>query len=429
MISDVNRNHGKIHSLSRRIVVQFCLFTLLISAVYGLISFTLMYMLEDSFIEQQLQQEAAYLSSHHQNTGQWPQPARDTLQLHFSRDTLPDEIRHKALAEPQRKEFYAEQGRHYHLYTVTAQPEVLLLAEVSQQLLVRPIRGGVLQFMLLSALFVTSIACLIAWFVSRKTTRPLKQLAALVDGVAPLQLPQHFARQLPNNEVGILARTLEHTLSRMSRALQREKSFTADVSHELRTPLAVIKNAVELWHSQQSNNSHTDTGIPQRIFDAAVQMEKTVHTLLILAREEHAPTQHSSTRLMPVAEQAILDNSILLQGKPVRVTLCDSCHVDVRANAGMLKVLLDNLLSNAFNYTDTGEVTIAFSAGKLVISDTGPGIAPAMLTKLATPGSKGRHSTGFGFGLSIVKRLCEHQGWQMEVCSAQGTSVSVSFGT
>lgn len=428
---------ARIHSLSRRIVWQFCLFTLLISAVYGLISFILMYTLEDRFIEQQLQQEAAYLTEQFRHTGQWPQPRRSTMQLHFSHATLPEELRQHAIAEPKRKEFFGQQGRHYHLHAVMKTPEVWLLAEVSKDLLVRPIRGGVLQFLVLSGLLVSAIACLIAWLVSRKTTRPLKELAALVDGVAPERLPNNFAQQFPNNEVGIVARALELALSRIASALKREKSFTRDVSHELRTPLAVIKNTLELWRSQQgSGAAHqgqhcTEQEVRERIFEAAVQMEKTVQTLLILAREEHTPEHtsdlHRHTQLMPLVERAILHHSQLLQGKAVEVTLCDSCHVDIRANPDMLKVLLDNLLSNAFHYTEAGEVKIDFRDGQLLISDTGPGIDAAILNNLATPGVKGRRSTGFGFGLSIVQRLCEHQGWKMAVSSENGTTVTVSF--
>ncbi|MBV2127630.1 sensor histidine kinase [Arsukibacterium indicum] len=438
MSAKTRNNTGQFHSLSRRIVVQFCIFTLMISAVYSLISFILMYTLEDSFIEQQLQQEAAYLSTQYQQTASWPAPRSQSMQLHFSRDSLPDEIRPVALAEPERKEFFGQQGRHYHLYTVSAQPEVLLLAEVSQQLLVRPISGGVLQFLLISALLVSSIACLIAWFVSRRTTRPLKQLAALVDNAAPQQLPQQFASQFANDEVGILARTLEQSLGGIARALEREKSFTADVSHELRTPLAVIKNTVELWQSQQTGSKETAIGADQqlitRIYDAAVQMEKTVQTLLILAREEHTAAKHSNTALMPLLERAILDNSMLLQGKPVTIRLCESCQVNINANADMLKVLLDNLLSNAFKYTEAGEISIAFSDNRLLIRDTGPGIAADIYPHITEAGVKGRHSTGFGFGLAIVKRLCEHQGWRMTVTSSgghdrmsAGTLVSVGF--
>ncbi len=427
---------GKTHSLSRRIVWQFCIFALLISAVYGLISFTLMYMLEDSFIEQQLQQEAAYLSVQYQQTGQWPAPRRSNMQLHFSSDTLPEELGSSALAEPERKEFFGQQGRHYHLYTVTEQPKVWLLAEVSNELLVRPIRDGVLQFLLLSALVVSCIACLLAWLVSRSTIRPLKQLATLVDGVAPERLPEHFAEQFPNHEVGVLARTLEQTLQRIAQAMQREKNFTRDVSHELRTPLAVLKNTVELWRSQHapskngisSDDQCRTQAVMTRIMDAAEQMERTVQTLLILAREAHAPKmEQPAAALMPILEQAILDNYLLLKDKPVDVKLCDSCRVQLNANPDLLKVLLDNLLSNAFHYTATGEVRIKFERQQLLISDTGPGIEPAVISALASPGVKGQHSSGFGFGLSIVQRLCEHQGWQMTVRSGQGTQISILF--
>jgi signal transduction histidine kinase len=430
-LSHAEPQRAKIHSLSRRIVWQFCIFTLLISAVYGLISFMLMYTLEDSFIEQQLEQESSYLQSGFTQTGQWPTPRKSTMQLHFSTDSLPDEIRQHLLDAPERKEFYGQQGRHYHLHMMNTKPQVMLLAEVSQDLLVRPIRDGVLQFLLLSALIITSIACMIAWLVSRHTIRPLQQLATLVDGVAVEIIPKKFAQQFPNNEIGVLARTLEQSLNRITQSLLREKNFTRDVSHELRTPLAVIKNAVELWRIQQHQQPDARP-VLDGIFDAADQMEKTVQTLLILAREEHCPTEHCRTQLMPLLEQAILDNHLLLASKSVEVTLCDSCSVEINADASMLKVLLNNLLSNAFNYTSHGEVKIFYTMGQLVITDTGAGIEAEILAKLSQPGVKSQQSTGFGFGLSIVKRLCEHQGWQMDVQSntetiGQGTQVTVSL--
>jgi signal transduction histidine kinase len=303
-------------------------------------------------------------------------------------------------------------------------PSVFLVAEVSNDLLVRPIRTEVIQFLAINSLVVSIIACLIAWFVSKKTTRPLKQLADLVDGVTPEHLPNKFAHHFPNNEVGILAKTLEKSLSRTSNAFAREKSFTRDVSHELRTPLAVMKNAVELSQSQQPT---ADKAVLERIYDAADQMEKTVHTLLMLAREEHAGIKNNPTKLMPLVETSILDNRFLLQDKPIDIDLCDSCNVTIKANENALKVLLDNILSNAFKYTESGTVKITYAQHKLIIQDTGPGIEPGISENVTELGVKGQQSTGFGFGLSIVRRLCEHQGWHMQVTSNKGTTVAVSF--
>ena len=443
------------HSLSRRIVWQFCIFTLALAAVFSLISFVLMYTLEDAFIEKDIVQEARYLTAQYQETGAWPMPRKPNMQLHFSKDEFPKAIRNIAKEEPKRKEFYGEEGRHYHLFFIhqhfaafqaedealnpfkldatvgadASQPnrrslnmplgsnqEVYLLAEVSGDLLVRPIREGIIQFLVGSGLIVSAIACLIAWLVSRKTTQPLKQLATLVDGVAPEQVPKDFAQSFPNNEIGILANALEHSFKRLEQALEREKCFTRDASHELRTPLAVVKNAAELPPSAQTVG---------RIAEAANQMEKTVHTLLLLAREEHTHSQKEVVNLMSVVEKSVIDNCALLEGKPVDVNIHDSCNVTINSQPGMLKVLLDNLLSNAFAYTLEGEVSVEFSNHTLVVKDTGPGIESHIANHVTEPAIKGSQSAGFGFGLSIVKRLCEHQGWILDVDTQRDTGAEV----
>ncbi|PKI16517.1 two-component sensor histidine kinase [Colwellia sp. 12G3] len=416
----------KFHSLSRHIVAQFCIFTLVLSAFYGLFCFMLLYSLEDSFIEREVVQEANYLTTQYQQTKQWPVIRNSYMALHFSKNSLPADLKQQFTDEPQRKEFYGAEGRHYHLYTLPQYPNTYLTAEVSQKLLVRPIRDGVLQFLLISGAFLTLIAFVIAWILGRKTAKPLKQLADLVDGVALENIPDSFAYQFPNNEIGILARALEHSMQQISKALEREKCFTRDVSHELRTPVAIIKNAVELY---QEKNITKDEGknIISRIADASIQMEQTVNTLLVLAREEHTSVKQQSVKLLPLIEQSIIEHGYLLDGKQVEVQVNDNCNASVFAQRGMLKVLLDNLLSNAFQYTDLGTVKVSFFDEQLIIEDTGPGIESAISTRVTEPAVKGSQSTGYGFGLSIVKRLCEHQNWLLTVVSHQGTKISVSF--
>jgi signal transduction histidine kinase len=135
-----------------------------------------------------------------------------------------------------------------------------------------------------------------------------------------------------------------------------------------------------------------------------------------------------SVKLLPLIEQSILDHSYLLQEKQIEVTVSEHCNTQVYAQQGMLKVLLDNLISNAFQYTESGEVNLDFSNNQLTIKDTGPGIEQDISALVTDAAIKGSQSTGYGFGLSIVKRLCEHQGWQLSVESGEGTRVFVSFG-
>ena len=105
----------KFHSLSRKIVSQFCLFTLLISTVWCLFCFTLMYTLEDEFIEREVRQEAQYLQQAYDKNKHWPTSRVSYMKLYFSPNTLPDDIKQLYIAEPNRKEFSGDNGRHYHL--------------------------------------------------------------------------------------------------------------------------------------------------------------------------------------------------------------------------------------------------------------------------------------------------------------------------
>ena len=236
----------KFHSLSRRIVAQFCIFTLVLSAIYGMLTFALLYDLEDRFIEREVIEEARYFTSAYQKNKRWPEARNSYMKLYFSKAALPDDIKQQYRDQSQIKEFYGKAGRHYHLYPLPEYQNIYLVAEVSQRLLVRPVVGGVLMVMLISCSVLVFIAFFIAWLLGRKTARPLKQLADLVDGVALENIPDVFAHKFPNNEIGILARTLEQTMQRINQALTREQCFTRDVSHELRTPVAIIKNAIEV---------------------------------------------------------------------------------------------------------------------------------------------------------------------------------------
>lgn len=413
----------KFHSLNRKIVSQFCLFTLLISTVWGMFCFILMYNIEDEFIEREVQQEAQYLQQAYDKNKQWSDSRVGYMTLYFSKNTLPDDIKQQYINEPNRKEFSGEDGRHYHLLALPNSENIYLVAEVSEMLLVRPITKGVLKLMLTGGFILVLLAFIIAWQLGRKTAMPLKQLADLVNGVAPEKIPDKFADQFPNNEIGILAHTLESAMTRINQSLLREKCFTRDVSHELRTPVAIIKNAVEVYRNQHVADENNP--VIDRISQASTQMEQTVTTLLTLAREEHTDADKKQIKILPLIEQSIIDQHHLINNKPIQVEVNDNCNVEVYAQSGMLTVLLDNLIGNAFQYTQEGKVTIEMRNNTLIVADTGPGIEASISDKITEPTVKGKQSSGYGFGLSIVKRLCEHQGWSLTFSSEQGTKISI----
>ncbi len=395
------------HSLRTRITAAFLLSATLIALLFSLFNFVFLYAVEDRAFARMLDEEAVHQREHWRRHGEFAAPLRDYVALHLSPDGLPGAVRQPLVEEPGRLEFSGDDGRHYHLAVFEVEPgypEAYLLAEVGEYLLVRPIRNRMLAFYAVSALAVLSIAGLIGYLLARRATAPLTRLVEVLDEVEPDIHPAPFSTAFPDNEIGRLARSLEQALARVAEFVEREQNFSRDASHELRTPVAIIHSSTELLARQplpESTREHL-----QQIRSAALQMEQIINTLLALARETPAAV-HPPVMLLPVLEKAIVHHATLLRGKDVQLDVQVPAGATVALPEPVLSILLNNLVSNAFHYTETGVIGIAWHDNALEIRDTGPGIQEDIVERLGEPLVKGATSTGFGLGLSIAKRLCD----------------------
>jgi signal transduction histidine kinase len=408
-------NHA--HSLRHRIAAAFLLSATLIALLFSLFNFVFLYAVEDRAFAHMLDEEAAHQRQHWQRHGEFTAPLRDYVALHRSPDSFPAAVKEPLIEEPNRREFFGDDGKHYHLAALKFQPgqaQAYLLAEVSAYLLVRPIRNRMLVFYAISALIVLSIAGLIGYLLAGRATAPLTRLVQMLDEVEPDTRPAPFAtafagtafagKAFPDNEIGKLATALEQAFARGAAFLEREQNFTRDASHELRTPIAIIHSAAELLAMQQLPEAGREQ--LQQIRAAAIQMEQIVNTLLALARE--APkTAQPPVMLLPILEKAIVQHANLLRDKDVQLDVQIPARATVALPAPVLSILLNNLIANAFQYTPSGVIGIGWQDRALEIHDSGPGIEDDIVERLGEPLVKGSASTGFGLGLSIVKRLCD----------------------
>lgn len=419
------------HGLRNRIVAAFLLSALLIALLFSLFNFVFLYGVEDRAFTRLLDEETAHQQEHWQQHGKFADPLREYVTLHVSPDSFPMAVSQPLSREPDRREFFGDDGRHYHLASfepAPGQPQAYLLAEVSEYLLVRPIRNRMLVFYALSAFAVLLIAGLIGYLLARRATAPLTRLVEVLDGVRPDKHPAPFANDFPDNEIGRLANALEQALVRVAAFVEREQNFTRDASHELRTPVAIIHSSVELLARQQLPESAREQ--LQQIRAAALQMEQIINALLALAREMPA-TVHSPVMLLPVLEKAIVQHANLLRDKDVQLDVQVPETANVTLPAPVLSILLNNLVANAFHYTEKGVISIAWQGSALEIRDSGPGIEEDIVERIGEPLVKGSASTGFGLGLSIVKRLCERFGasLDLETRRGNGTRVVINFNS
>lgn len=105
----------------------------------------------------------------------------------------------------------------------------------------------------------------------------------------------------------------------------------------------------------------------------------------------------------------------------------------LESNHSMLQIILSNLLSNAFNYTNIGEIHITLNSKEFSVRDTGIGIVKENIEKiwdrLYRVDSSWSIQNGHGLGLFLVKTVVEKLGYTIRVESekGKGSTFTVKF--
>lgn len=404
-----------------RLMAAFALFTLAVTLLFGLFAMAFVYTVEDMFIERQLEQEATRQRQYQAATGAWTLPAQSFIRLHTESATLPIDMAAAWRESATRKEFYGEEGRHYHVLPLTAAPLPLLVAEVSSVLIVRPIRGELLAYLTVGGLIMVTLALLLGAVLARRVSAPLEALAAVASEADPARLPRTLPGATRSDEVGVVARALQTLMQRTRDFIEREQAFTRDASHELRTPLAVMGMALE--RAQATTPQDAEAHVPLKAAAAAAaHMTQTVNTLLMLARED-STTQGGDCAILPLVEQWVLAREAHLDARLITLDIGIAADAHLALPAAVAQVVIANLLDNAVTHGDAGGViSVRHSPGALHISNPSGPLPPGA----GEASVKGVASAGFGLGLSIVRRMLARHAATLSVTHEAGvTTVSV----
>jgi signal transduction histidine kinase len=250
--------------------------------------------------------------------------------------------------------------------------------------------------------------------VMRRAVAPVAQLAKAVADIDLEHLSAADHKRIESgrfgdDEVGLLARTIESTLERISAFVARERDFTSSASHELRTPITVITGALELL--EQSELSATDVQTLDRVRRATLDMKTTIEMFLCLARETDDGLYDEQFLVAPLVRQAIDLQRHLLNRKLVDVEIDHIENPCVCGHQQAFSIAVNNLVRNAFEHTHTGQglISILIKEHELLITNQ----LSSDVYKLHTP--TGTSSQGHGLGLGIVQRLCERNGWSFRL--------------
>ena len=231
------------------------------------------------------------------------------------------------------------------------------------------------------------------WLV-RHITRPLDRLRQRVAHLTPDQVdfvPDAPWQELREIELALLAGKHE-----VAAVFAREQEFSRFASHELRTPNMVIQGSAALL------GKVTDLPAPaaraaSRIRAASDEMALLTETFLLLGRKE--AVERPLQQVTPLIRQELARLAPLLQRENLDIRLNLDEQSEVQAPLSLLAIALGNLLKNALSYAE-GHIDIELCGPVLTISNP-TAAAPDQIL-------------GYGCGLTIIQRICEKLGWQIE---------------
>lgn len=265
----------------------------------------------------------------------------------------------------------------------------------------------------LGALCLFSIALL---GILRIVSTPVENLGKWAKSLDRDKLKQPIPR-FHFSELDSLAGIVQSSLSSVQDSLDREKQFLSYASHELRTPIAVTRTNTELLSKMLSRNvdKTKQEEVLKRIERAAFTMTDLTETLLWLNRREDKALSTQAISLGELIIQINNDLSYVLQDKHVDISLeCDDTKLELPL--GLSRIVITNLIRNAFQHSGNGEVKIK-QVGKALKIDN------YNLTK-----DKSTQDLGFGLGLELTERLVKQYGWHYEnKQTLSGRSVLIEF--
>jgi signal transduction histidine kinase len=216
-------------------------------------------------------------------------------------------------------------------------------------------------------------------------------------------------------------RVAERT-QQLQAALRDLASFNTMVSHDVRAPLTVIQLAVDVLRRE---------ALPARAHEMLDRVQQAIDNLLALVRDLLAFARVGEAALQPgdVDISALSEDVIaeLRRASPHRtVEVAIAPGIQVRGDLTLLRVVIANLLGNAWKYTSmssAARVEVGVTGGALFVRDNGIGFDMTEHGRLFRPFSRLSNATdlkGSGIGLATVQRIVERHGGTVRAESALG---------
>jgi signal transduction histidine kinase len=308
------------------------------------------------------------------------------------------------------KVYAGEEGPQARLYFAVRQKTPAGDRFVTQQLaplpsgsgqVISPAQNRLINLTLIGLGTALMIGLLVA-LLWRRVSRPITALGNWAAGLSQRNLSEPVP-DFVYPELNRFAELVRTSLTSAHQGLEREQLFLSHTSHELRTPISVVRANLELLRRIQTSEGPKpdprEIEIINRIDRASLTMKDVTETLLWLGRDDTSSHPCKTLRVDEVITELVDGLRYLLQGQPVELEL-DLQLAELYLPEAPTRIVLGNLIRNAFQHTRSGSVSIVQRGGHVDIVNS------------LRDGNEAASETGFGLGLKLTERFTEKLGWR-----------------
>lgn len=260
------------------------------------------------------------------------------------------------------------------------------------------------------------------WTVSRPIKKIMDASNQMIEGDFNVRIT-HTNGLLGEGEFAPIVDSFNKMAKELSGIETLRMDFIANVSHEIKTPLAVLQNYGQMLR-EPGLSEETRQEYAKAIEETSKRLAHLVTNILKLNKLENQQIfpSFSSYNLGEQLRQSILLFENEWEKKDIHMEIEIAENIDVFADEELLSLVWNNLLSNAFKFTeDGGTVAVRLMADEkyaiVKVRDTGCGMSPevgAHIFEKFYQGDTSHATQGNGLGLALVKRVIDIM--QGEIC-------------
>jgi signal transduction histidine kinase/DNA-binding response OmpR family regulator len=227
---------------------------------------------------------------------------------------------------------------------------------------------------------------------------------------------------------------------------QQKTNFLATISHEIRTPMNAILGITEIQMQSQALSKEVSEALT-KIYHSGYSLLGIINDILDLSKIEAGKLELVLVKydVANLVHDTAQLNMMRIGSRAIKfdVQVDPFTPAELFGDELRIKQILNNLLSNAFKYTDKGEVTLSVSAKYedrvkepyvallFTVRDTGQGLTKEQSVEMFDEYSRfnldaNRMTEGAGLGMSITKRLVDMMNGSISVESEQGKGTTIS---